>query len=50
LEQYLKALKDQNVIEPAEERRQACFHVMVFERYQDWRQQQVEAAIANPGE
>ncbi len=48
LEQYLKNLKDQNVIEPEEERRQACFHVMVFEQYDDWRQQQSQAADANP--
>ena len=48
LEQYLKNLKDQNVIEPEEERRQACFHVMVFEQYGDWRQQQAQAADANP--
>lgn len=48
LEQYLKNLKDQNVIEPEEERRQACFHVMVFEQYDDWRQQQTEATDANP--
>lgn len=50
LENYLKVLKDEKVIEPAEERRQACFHVMIYERYQDWRQRQVETAIANPGE
>ena len=48
LEQYLKNLKDQNVIEPLEERRQACFHVMVFQQYNDWRQQQAEAGDANP--
>jgi hypothetical protein len=48
LEQYLKNLKDQNVIEPLEEHRQACFHVMVFEQYNDWRQQQAEASDANP--
>jgi len=30
---YLANLKDQNLIEPEEERRQACFHVMVSERY-----------------
>jgi hypothetical protein len=48
LEQYLKSLKDQNVIEPLEEHRQACFHVMVFEQYGDWRQQQTAEADANP--
>jgi hypothetical protein len=30
---YLANLKDQNVIEPEEERRQACFHIMVLNRY-----------------
>ena len=48
LEQYLKNLKDANVIEPEEERRQACFHVMVFEKYDEWRQQQAADADANP--
>ena len=48
LEQYLKNLKDQNVIEPLEEHRQACFHVMVFQQYGDWRQQQAAVSDANP--
>lgn len=30
---YLSRMKEQEVIEPEEERRQACFHVMVSERY-----------------
>ncbi|HEU5231511.1 MAG TPA: DUF5715 family protein [Terriglobales bacterium] len=30
---YLANLKQQDVIEPEEERRQACFHVMVSQRY-----------------
>jgi hypothetical protein len=30
---YLARLKDQDVIEPEEERRQACFHIMVSNRY-----------------
>jgi hypothetical protein len=30
---YLKDLYDQGLIEAAEERRQACFHIMVVERY-----------------
>lgn len=48
LEQYLKNLKDQNVVEPLEEHRQACFHVMVFQQYDDWRTQQTESSDANP--
>src|SRR5258706_244845 len=38
LERYLADLKSANVLEPAEERRQACFHVMIFERYTQWRE------------
>ena len=30
---YLAKLKEQDVIEPEEERRQACFHIMVSQRY-----------------
>src|SRR5262249_53667207 len=30
---YLARLKDSEVIEPEEERRQACFHIMVSDRY-----------------
>jgi hypothetical protein len=37
LEQYLKGLQDEGLIEAAEERRQACFHVMVLQRYSDTR-------------
>ena len=34
---YLLNLKGQNLIEGAEERRQAVFHIMVSERYGEWR-------------
>ena len=34
---YLKAL---GLVEPEEERRHWCFHVMVSDRYNDWRQTQ----------
>jgi hypothetical protein len=37
LERYLKELVDQGLIEAAEERRQACFHVMVLQKYSDTR-------------
>lgn len=30
---YLARMKEQDIIEPEEERRQACFHVMVSQRY-----------------
>jgi len=38
MEDYLKNLRDQNLIEVAEERRQACFHVMISDRYTEWRE------------
>jgi len=37
MEDYLKKLKDQGLVEAVEERRQKCFHVMVSERYTEWR-------------
>ena len=37
LNNYLKNLQDQGLIEAAEERRQACFHIMVSQRYSDSR-------------
>lgn len=38
VETYLKNLRDQGLVEAAEERRQACFHVMVSDRYTEWRE------------
>jgi uncharacterized protein DUF5715 len=43
IEAYLKNLRDQGLIEAAEERRQACFHVMVSDRYTEWREANVLA-------
>jgi hypothetical protein len=40
---YLNAL---SLVEPEEERRHWCFHVMVSERYSEWRQTQSIFAIA----
>jgi hypothetical protein len=37
MEQYLLPLQQQGLIEPVEERRQAVFHVMVYNSYSDWR-------------
>lgn len=37
IESYLKNLRDNGLVEVAEERRQACFHVMVSERYTEWK-------------
>ena len=43
IEEYLKNLRDQGLVEAAEERRQACFHVMVSDRYTEWREANVLA-------
>lgn len=43
MEDYLKNLRDAGMIEVAEERRQKCFHVMVSDRYTDWREAQTVA-------
>lgn len=37
VENYFAKLRELGLIEVAEERRQQCFHVMVSERYTDWR-------------
>lgn len=39
-ENYLAGMREQNLIEAAEERRQACFHIMVSERYAEYRDRQ----------
>ena len=41
VENYFAKLRELGLIEVAEERRQACFHIMVSERYSDWRGQLV---------
>ena len=38
LNDYLKDLRDRGLIEAAEERRQACYHIMVSQRYSDSRE------------
>ncbi len=40
VESYLFYLKALGLVEPEEERRHWCFHVMVSDRYEDWRQTQ----------
>ena len=37
VEEYLRPLKELGLIEPEEERRQWCFHVMVAGSYDEWR-------------
>jgi len=44
MEDYLKDLRDRGLVEAAEERRQACFHVMVSDRYTEWRETKQVAA------
>jgi len=43
VEQYMLPLKNLGLIEPEEERRQWVFHVMVSDRYTEWRQAQLES-------
>lgn len=43
MEQYLLPLKGLGLIEPEEERRQWVFHVMVSDRYTNWRQAKMVA-------
>ena len=40
VERYLFYLHELGLVEPEEERRHWCFHVMVSDRYSDWRQSQ----------
>jgi Family of unknown function (DUF5715) len=40
VEYYLFYLRALGLVEPEEERRHWCFHVMVSDRYEDWRQNQ----------
>jgi len=40
VESYLFYLRELGLVEPEEERRHWCFHVMVSDRYSDWRQSQ----------
>ena len=40
IEQYFLPLKDKGLIDPIEERRQPVFHVVVFDRYTEWRESQ----------
>ena len=42
-ERYLFYLRALGLVEPEEERRQWVFHVMVSDRYADWRQSQTAA-------
>lgn len=44
MEDYLVRMRNEGLIEAAEERKQACFHVMVSERYATWRESEKVAS------
>ena len=46
MEAYMKPLKELGLIEPEEERRQWCFHIMVSGAYSDWRMSHMLAVQA----
>ena len=48
VESYLFYLKALGLVEPEEERRQWVFHVMVSDRYSDWRQNQTVFPTEHP--
>ena len=45
-EQYLVPLKEMGLIEPEEERHQWVFHIMVSDRYDDWRESKMLAGTS----
>jgi hypothetical protein len=45
MEHYLFYMKALGLVEPEEERHQWVFHIMVSDRYSDWRQTQTIFAI-----
>jgi Family of unknown function (DUF5715) len=47
VEQYMLPLHEAGAIEPEEERHQRCFHVMVSDRYEDWRNPQSRAGAGS---
>ncbi len=46
MEEYMRPLKELGLIEPEEERRQWCFHIMVSGDYASWRETRVLASEA----
>lgn len=50
VERYLFYLRALVLVEPEEERRQWVFHVMVSERYADWRKSQSAFPVTQPAE
>jgi hypothetical protein len=47
VEEYLRPLKEMGLVEPEEERRQWCFHIMVAGAYDEYRQTRMVAAQAD---
>jgi uncharacterized protein DUF5715 len=47
VEDYLLPLNQLGIVEPEEESREHCFHVMVSNRYEDWRDPQVRAGTGS---
>jgi hypothetical protein len=47
IEDYLRPLKEMRLVEPEEERRQYCFHIMVAGAYDQWRATKMLAAQEN---
>jgi Family of unknown function (DUF5715) len=50
MEAYMKPLKELGLVEPEEERRQWCFHIMVSGAYSDWRMTHMLAVHAGPSD
>jgi len=50
MEHYLFYMKALGLVEPEEERRHWCFHIMVSGLYSDWRQTQDIVPVAHPDE
>jgi hypothetical protein len=50
IEDYLFNLRENGLIEPAEERRQPVFHIMVSERYSGWRENPKIASEPSSGQ
>lgn len=48
MEHYLFYMKALGLVEPEEERRHWCFHIMVSGRYSDWRETQTIVPIEHP--
>ena len=48
MEHYLFYMKSVGLVEPEEERRHWCFHIMVSGRYEEWRQTQSIIPVEHP--